>query len=170
MGGVNFSGEQVRTERTKNQTRTRPTGARACGTSGVHWLYKGTDCIYCIRRSTTRQRCMHVCASTASTSRFPSITALSALAALADPTAATATAALTAVGGCVAWLCTAHDFFLGLAELQRKASELLIHILNQKLTAFILAWTIVSLIAFRILATRRPHLSTQRALRRGYVV
>ena len=48
--------------------------------------------------------------------RETTITALTALAALADPTAATATAALTAVGGCVAWLCSAHDFFLGLAE------------------------------------------------------
>ena len=66
------------------------------------------------------------------------------------------------------------------SALQRKAAELFINILNQKLTVIlnqnltvarisvILAWTIVLLIAFRTLATRRSHLSTQRQLRQGY--
>ena len=66
------------------------------------------------------------------------------------------------------------------SALQRKAAELFINILNQKLTVIlnqnltvarisvILAWTIVLLIAFRTLATRRSHLSTQRPLRQGY--
>ena len=52
--------------------------------------------------------------------------------------------------------------------LQRKAAELLIHIFNQELTAFILAWITISLITYRILVTRRPHLSTQRPSQRGY--